>query len=414
MYRQEFNLRAVSIVYESISPFESIKFPTVSVCEITFTHELNEDLEQLVKSLGTGVLDAYNFELEQMLTKMMYPYQYTDGKLTSTCDAFDKCDKCAKCLPDGYRQLVEQYTSNCTEIFMQCKLSDREFDCCQHFLPLYTPFGKCFLLNSLQNNQPNSPHWLPALLDPSYQRAVMHLSTNRSVHVGLQNEEDLPHKWLPGVGALVPNGQALYLRFNSELMANDADMKEVSVESRACYMPEELQSQSVYNAYSFSSCMSDCTRAYQLELCNCTPYFMNPIDETKTLDCDLAGLFCLESYGMLHPTMLKVQRFESLATPCECLPSCSEGDIISVYQEVKSQGVESFTNLTLVMPNWPAGQYRRQVLRTTMDLVVSMGGILGLFLGASILSLIEFIYYFSIRAFNSYLTRKRNEKKAKE
>lgn len=60
------------------------------------------------------------------------------------------------------------------------------------------------------------------------------------------------------------------------------------------------------------------------------------------------------------------------------------------------------------MPVWPTDQYRRQVLRTNLDVVVSIGGILGLFLGASVLSAIEFVYYFTMRAGNSALmTRKK-------
>lgn len=50
---------------------------------------------------------------------------------------------------------------------------------------------------------------------------------------------------------------------------------------------------------------------------------------------------------------------------------------------------------------WPTNQYRRQALRTNLDVIVSIGGILGLFLGASLLSAIEFIYYFTIRAINN-------------
>lgn len=53
------------------------------------------------------------------------------------------------------------------------------------------------------------------------------------------------------------------------------------------------------------------------------------------------------------------------------------------------------------MSMWPTNQYRRQALRTSLDVIVSIGGILGLFLGASLLSAIEFVYYFTIRAINN-------------
>lgn len=57
------------------------------------------------------------------------------------------------------------------------------------------------------------------------------------------------------------------------------------------------------------------------------------------------------------------------------------------------------------MSMWPTNQYRRQALRTSLDVIVSIGGILGLFLGASLLSAIELIYYFIIRAINTRRAR---------
>lgn len=45
----------------------------------------------------------------------------------------------------------------------------------------------------------------------------------------------------------------------------------------------------------------------------------------------------------------------------------------------------------------PTHRYRRQRNKDEVDIVVAVGGIVGLFLGASILSVVEFVYFFSIR-----------------
>lgn len=49
----------------------------------------------------------------------------------------------------------------------------------------------------------------------------------------------------------------------------------------------------------------------------------------------------------------------------------------------------------------PTQRYYRQAVREELDIVVSVGGILGLFMGASILSLFEFIYFVTIRVLSS-------------
>lgn len=48
---------------------------------------------------------------------------------------------------------------------------------------------------------------------------------------------------------------------------------------------------------------------------------------------------------------------------------------------------------------WPIIRYKREVLFGWVDLLVSFGGIAGLFLGFSLLSGVEIIYYFTMRAF---------------
>lgn len=47
---------------------------------------------------------------------------------------------------------------------------------------------------------------------------------------------------------------------------------------------------------------------------------------------------------------------------------------------------------------------------TLTDFVSSCGGLLGLFMGVSILSIVEFVYYFSMRLFCSIQSNKVNEK----
>ncbi|XP_063230877.1 uncharacterized protein LOC134535629 [Bacillus rossius redtenbacheri] len=48
--------------------------------------------------------------------------------------------------------------------------------------------------------------------------------------------------------------------------------------------------------------------------------------------------------------------------------------------------------------SWPMLRYKREVLFGWVDLLVSFGGIAGLFLGFSLLSGVELLYYFSVRA----------------
>lgn len=53
--------------------------------------------------------------------------------------------------------------------------------------------------------------------------------------------------------------------------------------------------------------------------------------------------------------------------------------------------------VTIALADLPTERYKRNVIRGKLDLVVSMGGTAGLFIGASLLSFVEIIYYFIVR-----------------
>lgn len=104
------------------------------------------------------------------------------------------------------------------------------------------------------------------------------------------------------------------------------------------------------------------------------------------------------------------------------MPSCNEVDILMIHEtrdNIYSGAVEPFSIIEVSLANLPTERYKRNVVRGKLDLVgkntrniwllfnlnnelfvhaVSIGGSTGLFVGASLLSFVEIIYYFTIRA----------------
>ncbi|KAM8705480.1 hypothetical protein ACLKA7_009868 [Drosophila subpalustris] len=273
---------------------------------------------------------------------------------------------------------------------------------------MWTPYGRCFLLNSLQNNIRNSEHWLPTIIDRN-DDTELKLVVNQSVRVDILNEEDLPNPTLPSVNFLSVLGKIKTIKFYTESMVNDPEIKGFPPEARDCYFPDEVSTRSLFKAHSFSACISDCTRIYQMERCNCSLYHFNPFNDKRFPDCDYDGYLCVEKLGLISSDIQMMKKHKDTMPSCECLPSCTEADLKNIYSydELDVPGSATLT-ISISMSMWPAFQFRRQSLRNKLDIVVSLGGILGLFLGASILSVIEFIYYFTIRATNNLRINSRN------
>ncbi|XP_062125933.1 sodium channel protein Nach-like [Drosophila sulfurigaster albostrigata] len=193
-------------------------------------------------------------------------------------------------------------------------------------------------------------------------------------------------------------GMKKTIKFYKETLVNDPEVRDMPPESRDCLFADEVPSWSVFKAYSYSACISDCTRIIQMEYCNCSLYNFNPFDNKQFPDCDYKGYLCVEQLGLISSDFQELKKYKG---KCNCLPSCTEADLMDIYSSEELNTPGKLT-ISISMSIAPEYQFRRQVLRTKLDVIVSLGGILGLFLGASILSIIEFIYYFTFRAVNNF------------
>lgn len=84
------------------------------------------------------------------------------------------------------------------------------------------------------------------------------------------NEEDIPLSLLT---ELTYNQDSLVevalLQLHIQNVINDAEVRDLDPESRRCRFPDE-RLESLYPFYSFSVCVTDCLKKYQVDNCNCT------------------------------------------------------------------------------------------------------------------------------------------------
>ncbi|KAI8121738.1 pickpocket protein 19 [Lucilia cuprina] len=411
-YQRDFNSRAVSIVYESLPSTHSINFPTVAACDMYNKYEALPNLIDFVEELDGPDAKDYSYEIENFISFLVYPYIYREGNIKSWCKV--KC--CTECPKDNLRDLYHRFKTNCSDFFQYCEFSLKPFDCCKYFLPLVTPHGNCFMLNSLLNNKRGSPTWFNNELDPMTDTAKLKIVTKMPTQVSIMNEEDVPHDALPGykIEANKP-GQDKTFQIFMQTMINDPDVRDIAPAFRQCRFPDELLPDTSYKAYSFSTCFVDCLRVHQMNECNCSVFSVMPEKNANYKDCDLEGFLCLEKLILVRPDGRNLLPWAKSKYTCECLPSCTESDfkVVFDYQQ-KINASNPYLTISVTMPEFATERYRRQALRTRLDVVVTIGGILGLFLGASILSGIEFLYYFTLRLWNNYKMERRQKRQQQQ
>ncbi|XP_071453479.1 sodium channel protein Nach-like isoform X2 [Hetaerina americana] len=185
------------------------------------------------------------------------------------------------------------------------------------------------------------------------------------------------HEWDSRISQLV---------FSAKMTYTTLGARQLSIGQRHCIFPDELQLKLDPEGYTYSGCLRECHADEAMRLCDCIPPFVNEKGNYK--QCDLRGLVCLAEH--------KEQLINSDA--CSCELDCKN----TVYEVEKlSSGLckQNYCGpLHIGFVSWPMVRYKREVLFGWVDLFVSFGGIAGLFLGFSLLSGVEIIYYLTLRA----------------
>ncbi|XP_054257253.1 sodium channel protein Nach-like [Macrosteles quadrilineatus] len=222
------------------------------------------------------------------------------------------------------------------------------------------------------------------------------------VKVVLHASEDVPFLNHPQQEQeIIPWGNIFDMRFQVKEIKNDPYVKKVSISQRNCRFPDENYLQT-YSLYSYSACVVDCRAQAQIQYCNCLHHFMPKIAGVAT--CNLTGLICLSNVSDTLRSLRTADYTEKLGLVCDCLPSCNEPEytIVSRTTGLNEEYNETIygrfgSKISIEMDSLPKEQFIRKVVRSPLELVVSMGGTIGFFLGASLLSIAEFFYYFFIR-----------------
>ncbi|PSN41668.1 hypothetical protein C0J52_07704 [Blattella germanica] len=148
----------------------------------------------------------------------------------------------------------------------------------------------------------------------------------------------------------------------------DPDISEWPPEIRGCRHPDEVLANQFYPKYSYSACIASCRAQEMMQKCGCV-HPMSAISETIYLPAEWKNL------------------------NCGCVRSCSDTSYYGVFQNEKSdqKGIVSIKVI-------PGHEKIRLRLKTgKLDVFVMVGGMFGLFVGASMMSIVEVIMFFTIR-----------------
>ena len=123
-------------------------------------------------------------------------------------------------------------------------------------------------------------------------------------------------------------------------------------------------------------------------------------------ECNVSGLLCLIPYNdMLNAEKpLIVNKYfdpNAEGLQCSCLPECSRIDYKTEMNPIYDEKLieKNFVLVDVHFASPTMMKYRTDVKFSDMDLLIGFGGIAGLFLGCSLISGVEVIYFATISLF---------------
>ncbi|CAD6995088.1 unnamed protein product [Ceratitis capitata] len=209
---------------------------------------------------------------------------------------------------------------------------------------------------------------------------------------------DIPLAFFEGmIRETVLLGSSKEIIINIMEVYNHPSVYQLSLDQRRCRFINERTDWGaqvdLYDFYSYSTCVIECGLTAQLQYCNCTSHFLAPAIKSSSVSipmCDYRGLSCLTRY---------YEDIQHERKSCDCMSSCEEPEYTIVYNspDGESESDMETTQVQIALIELPTQRYVRRVTKTPLDLLISVGGIAGLYFNASLLRLIEIM--FSLKEF---------------
>ncbi|KAI9565143.1 putative amiloride-sensitive sodium channel [Daphnia sinensis] len=405
-------------------PLKNIPFPAVTICNVNKVSKTkllrvmedprykNITYEKMQKTLRYMTKLDRAIQNEKELDNLSGYYKSLN---ISSTDLFDVLKKSAP---------------SCRDMVMDCIWLGVPSPCIEYFSFLPTDDGICCTFNGakyedaeldIKSNEHKKLHvggngyrmGLALVLDADIEDYSVTNGKFDGFKVLVHTSEEFPdvadRGFVLGPGSETFVGVKGITTFNTEEVAKD-----VTPHQRQCQVEGEKKLK-YFPQYSRSACTIECATQLMQERCKCRPYFFRADKGTKL--CDLALYSCIsDAYEDVR------EREDQF---CSCLPPCSDvwydpeisyanfpGRGFNLTRTFKrlvagrnlsssADGTEYFKSNVAVLHVYykdkTGVRYKTDIRFGVEDFISAMGGLLGLGLGLSFISVFELFYFLCLR-----------------
>ncbi|XP_059471039.1 sodium channel protein Nach-like [Neocloeon triangulifer] len=431
-------------------PVWKVPFPAVTICDpnqvvLSKAKRLVQRMSEGNKAVENELMEAFP-HFREILKHNFVPF----SNVSLLQNAITKNGV-------GLTELMRDLAPSCSDIMVQCQWKGVEVDCSKLFTRSLSDNGFCCSFNYAEpcfGRNCTSNRAKPSSLTPLYTASVgnkfglrvtlrfdlkerfVPLVSTEAMRVMLHNWYNYPNQW-SAADQLISQGQYTFIRVAAETTSSTMPVKKLPLQKSGCIFEEEDEDASTIkesgemngqSTYSRDNCLVDCRRINVMDYCHCQPYYYPSRDNVRL--CDFRDLSCIFKHKVLlsrlRPNLKDLENSGNHlwdgqeGMDCDCSPQCNE---ISYRYETTSGNLrnsvsnpyhpENHSIIYVFFGKMIGTRYRRDLLMSWETLLSNAGGLFGLFMGFSLLSVVEFVYFFTVRLYFE-LRGRRNKKSLKK
>ncbi|XP_055844441.1 pickpocket protein 28-like [Episyrphus balteatus] len=410
-------------------------FPAVTICN------LNQALKTKAQKFKN---DSLEHSMLQLLCNREVSSKYADAVTDWTI----------------LEDFIEQVSQPCGEMLLECRFGGIDYNCDDIFQPILTDEGLCCSFNTVHpafmyfqhdnmshNDFSNTDGTVPVDWDPEkgYPKLMprkffprVATGTGESLGLTIILNADLEEYYCssasgPGfkislhsptetpqlreTGLLLQAGFETKMRIMPVKSEAGTELRSIRKEYRQCIFNDESKL-IYYRFYTKRNCEMECDAKLLVKSCNCVTFYMPKLFPNVS-KCGIKEKPCVE--GVMKRSYVRdVQEME-----CHdyCLPSCFDLTFLPDFflAPISHKGFSIRQQLIQNMSNEYASQniavahmyFKENTFRSSVktqfigitDFLSNTGGLMGLFMGFSFISLAELVYFAFIRPLRRFLHR---------
>ncbi|XP_018562387.1 sodium channel protein Nach-like [Anoplophora glabripennis] len=384
-------------VFTAYAPTTEIQFPGVTICNLNSI--MTPKVQEFMKKLEYNDTDESIIRnaLSQLLSYTRSGFQPNMTEINILQNVLEQ---------NGYLDttvVMEEISQSCKDMLIQCVWNTKEISCLEYFYKTFSQLGICCSFNynngkkisQLYSQYSGLDTGLRVLLNSQTQQACYSRIYSSGFKVIIHHPSDYPG--LQTDSRIATVGKLTYLQIVGTKLTCSNGVKNLPIIHRQCLYPDEYRLKYFGNNYNEDNCHLECEENLYYKLCECVPFYFSFSDKPT---CNISKIPCLQRAKSDR------QLFDEMED-CFCTAQCEDisYQILSTsarMQYGRSFSMMSFGNisvhdgynvLNIFFLNNRQTILVRDTITSTLYLLSSFGGVYSLFMGCSLITIAEIIYY---------------------